>query len=130
MFCNKVKVFSSQGRVITSDSFVYKSNIKKEIGRFTGASIVDMESFELCKLSRGDKIPFACVKVVSDTSDEDINVNFSMFMNRFGEVAFFKTVKYLAKKPSKIYHLFKFFKNSPKARRSIFRLSQFLKQAF
>lgn len=56
----------------TGDSIVCKASEKNEIHRQTGAAALDMECYAAGEVCSGKGVPFAVIKSVSDTADQDL----------------------------------------------------------
>jgi nucleoside phosphorylase len=58
-----------QGRVLTVDSIVAEPARKRELGRRHDALAVDMESAVAARLCHQQRVPFACLRAISDGTD-------------------------------------------------------------
>jgi len=63
-------------RVASTDHIVQTASEKSEL-RQTGASVVEMEAAGVARAAVDLKVPFYCVKVVSDLADEDFANDFN-----------------------------------------------------
>jgi nucleoside phosphorylase len=66
----------SSVRVASTDHIVQTAGEKRELRR-TGASVVEMEAAGVARAATDLKVPFYCVKVVSDLADEDFANDFN-----------------------------------------------------
>src|SRR5438552_2590393 len=57
------------GRLVTTDRVIAGPAEKRELGRRTGADVVDMEATAVAEVCAAFGVPFAAVKVVSDPVD-------------------------------------------------------------
>ena len=74
------------GPVISLSTVVCHAAEKQDIGRRTGAIAVDMESAALGSVARAYQIPFLIVRTVSDMVDEDLPLDFNVFLRPSGWV--------------------------------------------
>jgi adenosylhomocysteine nucleosidase len=72
------------GRVVSASMVVGSATDKQRLSRLSGAAALDMESAALgsAALSRG--VPFGVVRTVSDVLDEDLPIDFNLFLRPGG----------------------------------------------
>lgn len=92
------------GRIVTVPRVFWRAEEKHEIAGRTGAIGLDMESAALGGVAVERKIPFVVIRAVSDLLDEDLPVNFNLFLNPSG---WMKGMIRLAR-PSKLIELKRF----------------------
>jgi len=78
---------------------------KAELRRSTGADAVEMESEVIRGICRERKIPSATVRVISDTANEDLPLDFNALMTADQELSFPKLALALMKSPGSIPRL-------------------------
>ncbi|HWF19919.1 MAG TPA: hypothetical protein VG754_11660 [Verrucomicrobiae bacterium] len=88
---------------------------KKALRQTTGADAVEMESSALRKICREQKIPSATIRVISDTADENLPLDFNALMTRDMRIDFTKLSLKLLAGPQKIPHLIRFQKQTSEA---------------
>jgi nucleoside phosphorylase len=75
---------------------------KRSLRQSTGADVVEMESQWICSVCRGFSIPCATVRVILDTAEEDLPLDFNQLMTPEMEIDGAKLALALAKSPGKI----------------------------
>jgi nucleoside phosphorylase len=93
-----------QGTLLTSKKIVASCQEKKKLSAFGDA--VDMEAFYLANALSTQKIPFFCAKVISDSVDEPIPIDFSPAMQD-GIVLPFKAFYLMFLHPHRMLSLFR-----------------------
>lgn len=99
---------------------------KAELRRSTGADAVEMESATIREICRERKIPSATVRVISDTANEDLPLDFNALMTPDQEISFSKLALALMKSPGAVPRLRELQRNTQVAAR---RLAEVLKGA-
>jgi len=72
------------GRVHSSHRVVVTVGEKRELYNSTGAVAVDMEAAAVEEKAAQWKLPFHCIRVVSDTAGEDLPLDFNRFLDAGG----------------------------------------------
>lgn len=72
------------GMVLSSDMVVWRADDKRAVARSTKAIGLDMESAALGNAAMRHGIPFAIVRTVSDGVDEDLPLDFNLFLRPAG----------------------------------------------
>ncbi|MBI4002294.1 MAG: hypothetical protein HY348_10985 [Nitrospira defluvii] len=72
------------GPFVTVPRVLCRAADKREIAERTGAIGLDMESAALGLIASERQIPFAIVRTVSDLVDEDLPLDFNLFLRPFG----------------------------------------------
>ncbi len=75
-----------RGRFVTTDRVLTKASEKRILGKQTGAVAVDMESGAIGKVANQYGLPFLIIRSISDGINEDLPVDFNMFLKPFGWV--------------------------------------------
>lgn len=89
------------GVIVTQDRIATTASDKAELAK-TGAIAVDMEAAAIAAHARRAKIPFACVKAVSDRADESLVVDFNQMRDAEGRIARGKISLYGLTHPQKM----------------------------
>ncbi len=72
------------GRFVSADRIVGRAADKGQVARTTGAIGLDMESAALAIEARRTQVPFVIVRAVSDLLDEDLPLDFNLFLRPTG----------------------------------------------
>lgn len=72
------------GPFVTTSRILWRSNEKRCMAETTGAIGVDMESAALAHAAAGQNVSFAIVRSVSDLVDENLPVDFNLFLKPAG----------------------------------------------
>ena len=92
---------------------------KRLLHETTGADAVEMESHWIQSLCRGRNIPVATVRVILDTANEDLMLDFNQFLTVDQRIDGRKLALALLKAPSKIWALLRLQKESAIAARKL-----------
>jgi adenosylhomocysteine nucleosidase len=68
------------GRVVSTDRVVTSATEKRRFAQTTGAIGLDMESAALADEAQRAQVPFVVVRAVSDLLDEDLPLDFNLFL--------------------------------------------------
>ena len=88
---------------------------KRALWETTGADAVEMESEIVCAVCREQKIPSAIVRVILDTANEDLPLDFNQLMTADQKMSYGKLALALAKSPGKVGALRRLQENSKAA---------------
>lgn len=72
------------GRLVTVPAVVWRASDKREMAAETGAIGLDMESAMIGAAAREWQVPFLAVRAVSDLLDEDLPLDFNLFLEPGG----------------------------------------------
>jgi adenosylhomocysteine nucleosidase len=72
------------GTVVSSGTVVWQAEEKRQLRRLTDATGLDMESAALAEMAREQGLPMAIVRTVSDLADEDLPLDFNLFLRPTG----------------------------------------------
>ena len=89
-------------RLFCADRIATKAVDKQELRRVTGADAVEMESKAIHAVCRERRIPCATVRVISDTANEDLPLDFNQLAKADLSLDYGKLALAVAKSPAKI----------------------------
>lgn len=95
---------------------------KRVLREATGADAVEMESGHIRALCRERHIPSATIRVISDTADEDLPLDFNALMTPEDRISNARLAIAVAKSPGKIPQLLAFQKRTAAAAESLARI--------
>jgi len=107
-----------KGNSFTSDHILYKPDQKRRYKDRYGCIAVDMESYWIAYMSRERKVPFVCVRAISDTLRQRIPKIENWFGTN-GKLNIVEMLKYLAGNPADFLPLFSLWKNAHHAKKSL-----------
>lgn len=93
----------SEGPVATVDRVLCRADDKRALADASGAIAVDMESAAIARVAASQKAPFLLVRAVSDRLDEDLPMDFNLWLTP-GERL--RAVAHVARRPSILGALF------------------------
>jgi len=79
-----MNVTARAGRFVTVPRVLWRAREKGEVAAATGAVGLDMESATVGEAAREQQVPFVIVRAVSDLLDEDLPLNFNLFLTPAG----------------------------------------------
>jgi nucleoside phosphorylase len=88
---------------------------KRTLWESTGADAVEMESQVIREVCRDKKIPSATVRVILDSAEENLPLDFNQLLNERDEMDYGKLAMAIAKSPGKIGALMRFQKQTQAA---------------
>jgi adenosylhomocysteine nucleosidase len=80
-------VAARSGYLVSASTVVWLADDKRELSRQTGAAGFDMESVAIGSVAVRKGIPFAIVRTISDLVDEDLPLDFNLFLQPGGWVS-------------------------------------------
>ena len=96
------------GTFAHSDRVLTEADEKAKCFKQTGADAVEMESSAVVSACRSRNIPVAVLRVISDTSDESLPLDFNHFSKADGSLSMPRLLMGIALSPSSITKLIKF----------------------
>ncbi|WP_447599484.1 5'-methylthioadenosine/S-adenosylhomocysteine nucleosidase family protein [Nitrospira sp. Nam80] len=75
------------GRFVSVEQVVCRGDQKRALAQSTAAIALDMESAALALVAREATLPFAAIRTVSDGRDEDLPLDFNLFLRPSGWIA-------------------------------------------
>lgn len=81
-FCNRNKLTFSNGLIASGSSFIAKKDVKSEINNRTNAVMVEMESASVSFFADENTIPYAFIKVCSDSLNDESQTEYKDFMKQ------------------------------------------------
>ena len=98
---------------------------KRGLRQQTGADAVEMESGVIRAICGKHNVPSATVRVISDTANEDLPLDFNRAIGKDGEVGWLPALSQIAAAPGRLPQLMRFGLESSRAARG---LAQFLER--
>ena len=92
---------------------------KELLRETTGADAVEMESAVIRKICDEHQVPCAIVRVILDTAEQDLPIDFNQVMTSEQDMDYFKLAFALAKAPQKIPALMRFQKETQAAAQAL-----------
>jgi adenosylhomocysteine nucleosidase len=74
----------TKGEISSSDRVVATAQEKRRLREKTGAIAAEMEAVAVKKIAREWRVPFYCVRAVSDTATEDMPLDFNLYRDSAG----------------------------------------------
>jgi adenosylhomocysteine nucleosidase len=96
------------GRIVSVTETVLLPSQKRQLQLRTGASAVDMESFQAAELAEELGLPFAAVRVIADPVSREIPSAARVGMQSDGTVATSAVMRSLLRRPSQLPSLIRF----------------------
>ena len=90
------------GTVVSSRTVVWQAKEKHRLQRLTDATGLDMESAAVAEMAQERGLPMAIVRTVSDLADEDLPLDFNLFLRPTGWI---KGMQALISSPSSLVGL-------------------------
>lgn len=75
-----------EGRFVTLSQVLWRAEEKRRVAEATGAVGLDMESAALGSAAAERQVPFAVVRAASDLLDEDLPLDFNLFLSQSGSI--------------------------------------------
>lgn len=113
-------------RFHTAERVAVTASEKHTLHSSTGADAVEMESGAIRELCRNQGIPCATLRVISDTADEDLPLDFNQFLDGKGGLSLPAILANIAASPGRIPALLRF---QRRTRLAADRLAQTLQRA-
>ena len=83
---SRARVGWCEGPVVTVAEVVCKADEKHGLARASGAIAADMESAAIARAAHVVGVPFLVVRAVSDGADEDLPMDFNLWLSPWGRV--------------------------------------------
>jgi nucleoside phosphorylase len=90
------------GRFYCSNRIITAAAEKQALWKSTGADAVEMESQFICAACKKENVPSVTVRVILDTANEDLPLDFNRLMNARQQMSYGKLAMALMKSPGKI----------------------------
>ena len=90
------------GTIVSSGTVVWRAEEKRRLHQLTDATGLDMESAALATVAQERGVPMAIVRTVSDLVDEDLPLDFNLFLRPTGWI---KGMQALIGRPSSVVGL-------------------------
>ena len=90
------------GTVVSAPVVLWRAEDKRRLRQLTDATGLDMESAAIASVARGQGIPMAIMRTVSDLEDEDLPLDFNLFL---GPTGWAKGLWSLVSRPSSLAEL-------------------------
>ena len=90
------------GTVVSSGTVVWQAEEKHRLRRLTDATGLDMESAAVAAVAQERGVPMVIVRTVSDLVDEDLPIDFNLFLRPTGWI---KGMQALISRPSSVVGL-------------------------
>jgi nucleoside phosphorylase len=107
------------GRFHCAPSIATTVQEKRLLREKTRADAVEMESQLICEICREEKIPCATVRVILDTAQEDLPLDFNRLMTSDQQMDYAKLALALVKSPGKVGALLRLQKQTDAAARKL-----------
>lgn len=95
------------GRFHFSKRILTRAGEKQLLHQQTGADAVEMESQIICAVCQENQVPSVTVRVVLDTADEDLPLDFNELLTRDERIDMTKLAMAIMKRPGRIPYLLK-----------------------
>ena len=96
---------AQSGRFHCVEKVAATASRKQELWQSTRADAVEMESKIICAVCSERNVPCAVVRVILDTADEDLPLDFSQILNAKEQIHYGKLVLKLMKSPCRLRSL-------------------------
>lgn len=111
----RVRFFSASRMIITPAE-------KRLLYEKTGSGAVEMESSHVAAICRERNIPCVTVRVISDTADEELPLNFNLLMTPEGKISFARLGLAVLQSPGIVPHLLALRKRTSFAAKNLARI--------
>ncbi|MDE0624785.1 MAG: hypothetical protein OXH99_00160 [Bryobacterales bacterium] len=106
------------GALLTADEVIGTARAKRDLAR-GGARAVDMEAAAVARLAAVQKLPFYCVRSISDGADEDLPVDFNRALRADGSLSMWRVIRQAGCRPGAWRRLLGLARNAGTASRSL-----------
>jgi nucleoside phosphorylase len=106
------------GTLLSIDRVACTAKEKSEFER-TGAAAIEMEAAAVAQKALGYNIPFYCIRVVTDTADEDLPLDFNRYRDADGRFSRAKILAAAFRRPMLFPELMKLNKRSKNAAQAL-----------
>jgi len=118
-----------EGCIVTLEHLMPKLEIRKRLPEGISFPVCDMETFVLARTAITSRIPFFAARAISDTASQEIPPELLDVNKISGDVAYFRLLKSVLRKPGLAKDIVRLGINSEKAARSLGDLIKFLPYA-
>ncbi len=97
-----------EAKFYCSNHVIHSASEKLKLYQSTNADAVEMESGVICDICSQHNVLCAIIRVISDTANEDLPMNFNEITNDDGKIIYAKLISEILKQPSIIPQLMQF----------------------
>ncbi len=107
------------GTVFAGDNVLATTTDKRHVFEQTGAVATDLESGEVARASAVFRLPFAVLRAVCDTVEQDLPPAAMIALNARGNIRLFSVLRSLGRNPGQLPDLLRLARNAAAARRAL-----------
>lgn len=97
----RFRTYSSQtnGTVLSQDRVAVTTAEKHQLWQSTGAAVVEMEAAAVARQAQDRKLPFFCIRVVSDDAHDEMPMDFNEYRDGEGRFARWPVIRAALRQP-------------------------------